>query len=101
MKQTNWQNNFVRILGYVEGVSLLLLLFIAVPLKRIYGIPEYVRVIGTIHGILFLMYAYTLFNYIFDKEHPKKWFFIGIVLGSIPFGSFWFDRKYLAQDQTA
>lgn len=86
---------YLRILGYVEGTSLLLLLFVAVPLKRIYGMPEMVRIVGSIHGILFLLFVYTLFNYTFEKKWPIKNFFIGLILGSLPFGSFYFDRKYL------
>ena len=46
-----------RMTGLAEGVSFLTLLCVAMPLKYFMGIPEAVRVVGLIHGILFLLYV--------------------------------------------
>lgn len=49
-------SKFFKITATLEGISLLLLLFVAMPLKYFFDLPQYVRVIGMIHGILFIGY---------------------------------------------
>ena len=44
----------LRILGYVEGVSTLLLFGVAMPLKYAADMPEAVTIVGMVHGILFM-----------------------------------------------
>ncbi|HTO03360.1 MAG TPA: DUF3817 domain-containing protein, partial [Opitutus sp.] len=43
----------LRFIGWWEGVSFLVLLGIAMPLKYLAGEPAAVRVVGMAHGILF------------------------------------------------
>jgi integral membrane protein len=85
-----------RGISFLEGMSLLLLLFIAMPLKYIWGNPEYVRVIGMAHGLLFV--AYVLFSIIIKFELDWKLKTLGIVFVAsiIPFGTFYVDKKYLS-----
>ena len=79
--------------GIAEGISLLVLLFIAMPLKYFAGIPEAVKYTGWIHGILFI--AYCALAYMVREE--KNWPFIMLVYAFIaaffPFGTFLFDKK--------
>ena len=49
-------SKFFKIVATLEGISLLLLLFVAMPLKYIFDLPEFVRVIGMAHGLLFIGY---------------------------------------------
>lgn len=51
----------IRLAGLVEGVSFLLLLGIAMPLKYLAGRPEAVMVVGWAHGVLFVLYAAVTF----------------------------------------
>ena len=54
-----------RILSYLEAISFLVLLGIAMPLKYLFDMPEYVRVVGMAHGVLFVLYvigAYYLYE---------------------------------------
>jgi integral membrane protein len=46
----------LRFVGFVEGVSYLVLLFIAMPLKYWAGMPLAVRVVGMLHGVLFILF---------------------------------------------
>jgi len=46
-----------RMIALAEGVSFLTLLFIAMPMKYFMGMPEVVRVVGSIHGVLFVLYV--------------------------------------------
>lgn len=52
----------LRHLGVAEGISFLLLLGIAVPLKHLLGIPMFVRVLGPIHEALFILYTVAVFQ---------------------------------------
>ena len=47
----------LRLASYAEGVTLLLLLLLAVPLKRLAGTPEVVSVMGPVHGVAFVLYS--------------------------------------------
>jgi integral membrane protein len=47
----------LRLIGYVEGASFLILLGVAMPLKWFAGVPEAVTVVGWVHGILFMLYV--------------------------------------------
>ena len=46
-----------RIIGTAEALSLLILLFIAMPLKYMMDMPQMVRVVGMVHGVLFILYV--------------------------------------------
>ncbi len=84
-----------RIIAFLEGVSYLLLLFIATPIKHLLENDFYVKILGMPHGILFLIYV----SLCFILKAKLKWnlqTFILILLASIiPFGTFYVDSKYL------
>ncbi len=84
-----------RLISILEGLSFLILLGIAMPLKYIYNIPEAVQAIGMAHGILFILY---LFGAFFMKQ-KLSWSFqtllIVILCSVLPFGPFYADKKYL------
>ncbi|HOP44130.1 MAG: DUF3817 domain-containing protein [Flavobacteriales bacterium] len=84
-----------RRIAIAEGWSFLVLLFIAMPLKYVWDLPQAVKVVGWLHGILFIaywVYAVPLFT-------KLKWpadRVIGLGLASVlPFGTFVMERKWL------
>ena len=87
--------NFFRIISFLEGISYLLLLFVAVPLKYLYEDEFLVKILGMPHGILFMLYIF--FSIILKNK--MNWSIrqtIEIMIGSIiPFGTFYIDYKYL------
>jgi integral membrane protein len=84
-----------KIVGYIEGCSLLALFFIAMPMKYIGHDPHPVKIVGSIHGGLFLLYI-GLASVLFDRYHwTRKELILAYVLSAVPFGTFIFDRKYL------
>lgn len=85
----------LRVLSILEGTSLLLLLFIAVPLKRLMGIPEAVTLIGPAHGALFILFNIVLVIAVFKSGLKVKHAFIGFVASLLPFGSYLFKAKIL------
>ncbi len=89
--------NIIRWVALFEGSSLLLLLFVAMPLKYYAGIPEAVRIIGPIHGILFLSFLVVLFLHAGKRELSLVKTLMGFVASLIPFGTFIFKAKVLAK----
>ena len=82
-----------RFMGLLEGSSLLILLFLAMPLKYFFGMPEAVRVVGSIHGFLFVSYCLVIAYMTFVVKWPFKYSVIAVIVAFIPFGNFIFDRK--------
>ena len=84
-----------RIIALLEGLSYILLLFVAVPVKYSLGDPTYVKLLGMPHGIFFV--AYLGFAFYFKQERYWSMKTLAIVLlGSVlPFGTFYVDHKYL------
>jgi integral membrane protein len=83
----------LRILGNVEGVSYLLLLGVAMPMKYFFEMPMAVKVVGMAHGVLFVAYCLLLAPCM-KKFTWKLRFGIYLFLSTlIPFGTFVTDRK--------
>jgi integral membrane protein len=78
--------------GHIEGVSYLLLLFIAMPLKYFYNMPEAVRIVGMLHGILFVWFMAVIAYFFFTKKINFFISFMCFVLSLIPFGTFFLER---------
>lgn len=88
-------NKFFRIIALLEGVSYLLLLFVAVPIKYLYEDPQYVKMLGMPHGLLFIGYLVLTFWLKPNYKWEKREFLIVLIASIIPFGTFYVDRKYL------
>ncbi len=88
----------LRLVAFIEGVSYLTLLFVAMPLKYFFEQPEAVRAVGSVHGALFV--AYVLLVFLTKIEHrwssSKTWLLLLISL--VPFGNFYADSKWLAPE---
>jgi integral membrane protein len=85
----------LRLTGFLEGLSFLILLGIAMPLKYKFGMPEVVRVVGMAHGILFVAF---IFLSVLAKVYYNWpiWKMFALWIASIlPFGTFYADYKLL------
>ena len=89
------QIKIFRWISILEGISFLTLLFLAMPLKYIFGLPQMVQIVGMAHGILFI--AYITGAVLISK--PLGWsiktLFIAIACSVLPFGPFYVENKYL------
>lgn len=83
----------VRAAGMVEGISFLLLLGIAMPLKYMAGMPMAVRVVGMIHGVLFLVFLLTIFQAWGNRALTFRQAVMAGIASLIPFGPFLIDRR--------
>ena len=87
----------LRILGFLEGISLLLLLFVAVPLK--YGSHDdtLTKTLGPVHGALFLLFILNTVSVGVEQKWERTTTWKVIVACFIPFGTFYIDRKILSK----
>ena len=87
--------NIFRIVSFLEGISYLLLLFVAVPIKYFQGDASYVKILGMPHGVLFM--SYVVLAIVIKKQMQWNLKNLGIVVlaSIIPFGTFYVDKKYL------
>jgi integral membrane protein len=95
-KYFNSQTGLFRVATLLEGVSLIVLMFIAVPIKYLGGDESWVKLIGPIHGLFFVGFCYMA--YAFGKKHGWNWRKMAPLLlfaSFIPFGTFYFDHKVL------
>ena len=86
----------LRIIAFLEGISLLVLVFIAVPLKYAAGQPGLSTIMGPVHGALFLLFVFNTISVgvtLRWKFSETTW---KVLLACIiPFGTFYIDRKIL------
>ncbi|PLT34429.1 DUF3817 domain-containing protein [Bacillus sp. V5-8f] len=82
-----------RIMGVIEGGSLLVLLAIAMPMKYFLDIPIAVRIVGSLHGLFFILYILAIGYTAFRVRWFWKWVFGAVAVAFIPFGNFVLDSK--------
>ncbi|WP_077624104.1 DUF3817 domain-containing protein [Sediminibacillus massiliensis] len=82
-----------RLLGIIEGTSLIVLLFIAMPLKYMADLPEVVTVVGSLHGFFFVLYILMIAFLTFKIRWAFKWVFSSVLVAFIPFGNYVLDYK--------
>lgn len=83
----------LSIIGIAEGISYLVLLFISMPLKYIFKIPEPVKYNGWLHGVLFVLFAIAVIRVWILRKWPFRRAFIAGIASLIPFGTFVFDKS--------
>lgn len=87
--------NSFKWIARAEGISLLILFFIAMPLKYIWENPTWVEVVGMIHGVLFIAYvAFAIWAYLSLKWSLKTLTLV-IIASIIPFGTFYIEKNYI------
>tara|TARA_X000000368_G_scaffold418734_1_gene419651 strand:- start:3357 stop:3638 length:282 start_codon:yes stop_codon:yes gene_type:complete len=84
-----------RVIAFFEGISYILLLFIAVPIKYVFDDPTYVKMLGMPHGVLFMIYIIFSFIVNIKLKWNMKELFIILIASLVPLGTFYVDRKYL------
>jgi integral membrane protein len=85
----------LRVIAFAEGISFLILLFIAMPLKYIWGQPMAVRQVGSAHGLLFVLYILLVVMCRIEYNWSARKTWILLLISVIPFGNFYADKHYL------
>ncbi|MGO4888178.1 DUF3817 domain-containing protein [Anaerobacillus sp. MEB173] len=82
-----------RITGFIEGLSLLILLFIAMPLKYLAGFSFAVTIVGSLHGLFFVLYMLVVAYTTYKIRWSFKWLAASTVAAFIPFGNIILDMR--------
>ena len=81
-----------RLISIIEGVSTILLFLVAIPMKYALDIPMAVKIVGPLHGLLFLMYLVMLVSTWASQQWPLRMFIVGLFAAVPPFGTFLYDH---------
>lgn len=90
-----------RMIALAEGSSFLTLLFIAMPMKYFMEMPEVVRVVGSIHGALFVLYVGLLAMLHFRQRWSSIFSLYALAASVIPFGTFMLDKQLREKEVVA
>ena len=97
-KYFNSSIGFFRLIAFLEGLSLLILVFIAMPIKYVLGNPSVVKSVGQMHGLLFLLFVFFAIKVSAEQDWIFKKTTWKVLLSSfIPFGTFYIDKKILSK----
>ncbi len=79
-------------ISYWEAWSYVILLFVAMPLKYLMDLPIAVRIVGMLHGLLFVAYAFQLLYLLILKAlgFPKA--VVYFIASLLPFAAFWVEK---------
>ncbi|MGG2199583.1 DUF3817 domain-containing protein [Paenibacillus validus] len=83
----------LRLIGAIEGLSFLILLGIAMPLKYAFEMPQAVTTVGQLHGLFFVLYLLAIVNAAFVHRWSMGKIGLAIIAAFVPFGPFLFDLR--------
>jgi integral membrane protein len=86
-----------RVVALLEGLSFVILLFVAMPLKYLADLPLAVRIVGGVHGLLFVAFVGALFQVAVERGWPVRRWLTAFASSLVPFGTFWFDRSLVRE----
>lgn len=88
----------LRIIGFLEGLSLLVLIFIAVPMKYFFANPALSKALGPVHGAIFLLFLFNALSVGVEQNWKFRTTTWKVILACfIPFGTFYIDSKILSK----
>ena len=88
-----------RILSLIEGLSLLVLLFIAMPAKYHFGISGVVPVAGLTHGCLWLAYLVLSLTVSHQRQWSVGFWLMTLAASIMPFACFWLESRLKRLDR--
>ena len=88
----------LRSVAFIEGISYVVLLFVAMPLKYAAGMPMAVRIVGSAHGFLFAWLMFQLLHAMMRRGRTFGWAFRIGLASLLPFGTFFLDGRLKAED---
>ncbi len=89
--------NLMRITGIIEGVSYLVLLFVAMPLKYFADMPMAVRLTGSVHGLLFILFFCSIAHAMMKASLRFKHASWAALASLLPFATFFLDKSIFDQ----
>jgi integral membrane protein len=93
MKSKNLIKWFRRV-AIAEGISFLVLLLVAMPLKYFADLPEAVKIVGWAHGVLFVAFLALAYEVKTALNENFMWLVKAFIAALLPFGTFAFDKQF-------
>jgi integral membrane protein len=90
-----------RVMAWVVGVVLIVLVLIAMPLKYLADSPELVAAVGPVHGFLYILYLMAAFDLARREGWPVEKTLLVLLAGTVPFVSFVVERRVTRELRTA
>lgn len=91
----------LRVIAFIEGVSYLVLLGVAMPLKYFAGMPWAVKAVGWAHGLLFVLYLLSVAEVTVARRWPLPRILGALAAAFIPFGTFALDARLRREERAA
>lgn len=91
--------HWFRIIAIAEGISFIVLLGIAMPLKYFMDMPMAVKIVGYIHGFLFIAFVAMAWNVKNELNKNAVWFGKALLASLLPFGTFVLDKSLKKEAQ--
>ncbi|WFE52155.1 MULTISPECIES: DUF3817 domain-containing protein [unclassified Micromonospora] len=85
-----------RVIAWIVGVVLILLVVIGMPLKYVFDNPVVVETVGPAHGFLYMIYLVAAFDLSRRADWPLKRMLLVMLAGTVPFVSFYAERRVSA-----
>ena len=89
----------LRYISLAEGVSFLVLLYFAIYHKRILGDEEAIRVPGMVHGVLFVLFCFSLAHVWIERSWPIRKVAFAFICSLLPFAPFYLERKLKQEER--
>jgi integral membrane protein len=90
--------HWFRIAAIAEGISFLVLLGIAMPLKYFAGMPLAVTICGGLHGVLFISFFILAGRMQDEFKKGWPWFGKALLASILPFGTFVMDKQWKKEE---
>ena len=90
----------LRKICFIEGISCILLFFVAMPIKYIAEEPRVVSIVGMVHGLLWVGVVFAFLMAYLDKKLLIKQAGLLLFVSTLPLGMFWVDKKLAALEKS-
>ncbi|MDX6199334.1 MAG: hypothetical protein QOJ79_2485 [Actinomycetota bacterium] len=88
-----------RVLAYVVGTLLVILVFVGVPLKHFAGQPQVASVVGVTHGVLYMVYLATALQLAIARRWRPVRILVVFAAGLVPFLTFYMERRVTREER--
>ncbi|MEI6945866.1 DUF3817 domain-containing protein [Paraflavisolibacter sp. H34] len=87
----------LRLIGFFEGLSLLVLVFIGMPMKYFLQDQTLTKLVGPIHGVLFVLFVLCAIGVAVEQSWKFRTTGKVLLASFIPFGTFYVDKRILSK----
>jgi len=88
-----------RKIAFYEGISFLVLLLVAMPMKYFFGFPKAVTIVGSLHGILFVAFGVLALEVMRTYKKKFGWLVKAGLASLLPFGTFYMDKEWKQEEE--